>query len=71
MTLSGLNQNAQNTLWAVFAIQFIAALVYGLSGFRLPAEKRDHFSMPYLSPAVAFFVQLTCFRLWLKLLLKP
>ena len=53
MTLSGLNANAQNTLWAVFAIQGIAAVVYGLSGFRLPAEKRDHFSAFALTLAVA------------------
>lgn len=49
MTLSGLGVNAQNSLWAVFFIQGAAAIIYGVAGFKLPAEKRDHFSAHHLS----------------------
>lgn len=49
MTYSTLSSSGQNTLWLVFALQGIAAVVYGVAGFRLPAGKRDHFSTPALA----------------------
>ena len=58
-TPSGLSSGGQNVLWLVFAIFGIASVVYGATGLKQAADKRDHFCtalVRLLSSTMAFSV---------------